>query len=59
MTVSRKAEEWFEGRAIDLEIVARMGIYSGRRVLAGDESEVVPDCVEGNILAFPYFENGV
>lgn len=59
MTVSRKAEEWFEGRAIDPEIVARMGIYSGRRVLAGDESEVVPDCVEGNILAFPYFENGV
>ncbi|WP_375764216.1 AAA family ATPase [Bradyrhizobium sp. Pha-3] len=58
MTLSPRAAEWFEARAIDPEIVARMGIFSGKRVTIGDENSVVPD-VAGDILVFPYFENGV
>ncbi len=57
MTVSPKAEAWFEARAIDPEVVARMGIYSGRREQVGDESQVVPD-PSGDILVFPYFDGG-
>jgi len=57
MTVSPKAEAWFEARAIDPEIVARMGIYSGRRELVGDEAQVIPDAA-GDILVFPYYEAG-
>lgn len=57
MTVSPKAEAWFEARAIDPEVVARMGIYSGRREQVGDESHVVPD-PGGDILVFPYFDGG-
>ena len=57
MTVSQKAEAWFTGRAIDPEVVARMGIYSGRREQVGDESQVVPDA-SGDILVFPYYEAG-
>jgi twinkle protein len=58
MTVSPKAEAWFGARKIDPEVVARMGIYSAKRVQRGDETEVVADA-GGDILAFPYFENGV
>lgn len=57
MTVSPKAEAWFEARKIDLEIVARMGIYSGRVERNGDESKVVPDD-NGDVLVFPYMEQG-
>jgi len=57
MTVSQKAESWFEARAIDLEVVARMGIYSGRVERDGDESKVVPDD-KGDVLVFPYWEQG-
>lgn len=55
MTLSRKAEEWFAARAIDPEIVSRMGIYSGRRDGSGDSATVVPD-PSGDILVFPYLE---
>jgi twinkle protein len=57
MTISPKAEVWFQSRAIDLEIVARMGIYSGKSVKVGDVSEVVPND-DGDVLAFPFSENG-
>lgn len=57
MTVSPKAEAWFEARKIEPEVVARMGIFSGRREQDGDESTVVPDPA-GDILAFPYYEGG-
>jgi twinkle protein len=57
MTVSPKAEQWFTARAIDPEIVARMGIYSGRQERVGDASEVRPDPA-GNVIVFPYLEHG-
>lgn len=53
MTLSHKAEHWFESRAIDLEIVARMGIFTAKRGPDG----VVPDPA-GDLIAFPFFENG-
>lgn len=56
MTLSRRAEEWFAARAIDLEIVSRMGIYSARRDDTGDSGAVIPDA-SGDILVFPYLEN--
>lgn len=34
-----------------------MGIYSGKRVVNGDEASIVPD-LNGDVLAFPYFEAG-
>lgn len=57
MTLNPRAAHWLEARAIDSEIIARMGIYSGRREQAGDDqpATVVPDAV-GDILVFPYFE---
>lgn len=57
MTVSPKAEQWFEARKIDLETVARMGIYTGRLERVGDASEVKADPA-GNIIVFPYWEQG-
>jgi twinkle protein len=48
-----KAETWFESRAICPEVVARLGIYSARRGPDG----VKPDPA-GDIIAFPFFENG-
>lgn len=51
--LSPKAEAWFSARAIDLEVVARMGIYTATRGQAG----VKPD-VAGDLIAFPFFENG-
>ena len=57
MTLSRKAETWFEARALDPEIVARMGIYSGKVVQDGDTRDVKPDA-EGDVIVFPYFEGG-
>lgn len=55
MTISPKAETWFQVRAIDLEVVARMGIYSGR---SGPNGEGVMEDPVGDILAFPYLEGG-
>lgn len=57
MTISPRAMAWFEARAIDPEIVARMGIYSGRRETNGDDATVVAD-PNGEILVFPYIEAG-
>lgn len=57
MTVSPKATAWFEARQIDPEIVSRMGVYSVKRVQAGDEVQYLADPA-GDILAFGYFENG-
>ncbi|NNM75040.1 AAA family ATPase [Enterovirga aerilata] len=54
MTINPKAAAWLETRAIDLETALRMGIYSARRVEAG---EPVQDA-RGDILVFPYFEGG-
>lgn len=51
--LSPKAEAWFDNRAIDLEIVARMGIYTAKR----DTDGVKPD-VGGDLIAFPFFEGG-
>lgn len=55
MTLSRKAVEWFDSRKIDLELVSRIGIYSGRY---DDNKQVIPD-PNGDRIVFPYFENGV
>lgn len=57
MSISPKAESWFQARAIDLEVVARMGIYSGKSVQVGEGMEVVPS-PDGDVLAFPFLENG-
>jgi twinkle protein len=58
MTLSQKAEAWFEARAICPEVIARMGIYSGKLVQAGDANEVKPD-PQGDIIVFPYVENQI
>jgi twinkle protein len=58
MTLSQKAEAWFDSRAICPEVVARMGIYSGKLVQVGDANEVKPD-PQGDIIVFPYVENQV
>src|ERR1700676_40206 len=55
MTLSQKAEAWFESRAICPEVVARMGIYSGKLVQVGDANEVKADPT-GDIIVFPYLE---
>lgn len=58
--INPKHLAWLESRAIDPEVVARMGIYSGRRQQVGAEpdaaAEVVPDPA-GPVLCFPYIEN--
>jgi twinkle protein len=51
--LSPKAEGWFSARAIDLEVVARMQIYSARRGPDG----VKPDPA-GDLIAFPFFDGG-
>jgi twinkle protein len=59
MTISAKAAAWLEARAIDPEIVARMGIYSAKREQAGgDRAAIVPD-PDGDVLVFPYLILGV
>jgi twinkle protein len=58
MTLSQKAEAWFDSRAICPEVVARMGIYSGKLVQVGDAKEVKSD-PQGDIIVFPYVENQV
>lgn len=47
--------EAIEAREISAETAIRFGLFTGRR---GDDGEVVPD-LRGNVLVFPYFENGV
>lgn len=49
-----KAAEWFERRAIDPELVARMQIYTARQ---GERGEVIPD-VRGRVIVFPVFDRG-
>ncbi len=58
MTLSPKAEAWFGSRAIDLEVVSRIGIYSGKYVPNGNTSVIEPD-PNGDYIVFPFFENGV
>lgn len=53
MTISAKHLEWLEGRHISVEVATSTGIYSGRRVSTGVEADE-----NGNILVFPYWENG-
>ena len=54
MTISEKHLEWLESRHINVEVaVINMGLYSGKRGSTGVE----PDA-NGNILVFPYLENG-
>lgn len=59
MTISQRALNWFTTRAIDPELVARMGIYTGRQERVGDDDAGVAPDANGDILVFPYFENGV
>lgn len=58
MTISPKASAWFEQRAIDPETAVRMGTYSARRKSTGDDPCVAEPDPGGDILAFPYMENG-
>ena len=52
--LSARHEEWLVlERGLDAEVVARTGIFSGRR---GEDGEVVADR-RGNILAFPFLRN--
>ena len=51
--LSPRAEAWFDNRAIDLEVVARMGIYTAKRGQDGVKAEP-----SGDLIAFPFFENG-
>lgn len=51
--LSPKAEAWFNARAIDLEIVARMGIYTAKRGPDG-----VKEDIAGDLIAFPFFDGG-
>lgn len=62
-TISEAAVKWFAGRAIEPETLSRMGIYSGRRVVDRDErgeetARIVPDA-NGDVIVFPYVEDGV
>lgn len=43
-----------EGRGLDPEVAVKLGLYTAR----SDNGAVVPD-VNGNVIVFPYFENGV
>lgn len=53
------AERAFEGRGIEPETAARLNVYTARTQINGaGETEVVPDA-GGNVIVFPYFENGV
>jgi twinkle protein len=54
MTLSKKHIEFLEGRCISLEVATAMQLYSGRRVSTGVEADPA-----GNILVYPYMENGV
>lgn len=45
----------FTGRGISVATAERFGIYTGRSVGGG---AVVPD-IDGNVIVFPFFENGV
>lgn len=47
--------EAFEGRSINAETAARLGVYTGT---LGREGAVTPDA-GGNVVVFPFFENGV
>lgn len=42
-----------EGRGLDPEVVVKLGIHTARSV----DGEVIPDA-GGNVIVFPYFENG-
>ncbi|MFA4974658.1 MAG: bifunctional DNA primase/helicase, partial [bacterium] len=55
--LSMAAAKWFEQRGISLDLVARLGVFTGLRRQNGDESEVVPDA-NGNIIVFPYVDGG-
>jgi len=58
MTISQAAETWLESRALSVEIASRMGVYTGKRVANGEETQVVPD-VHGDILVFPFIESDI
>lgn len=53
--LSEKHARGIEDRGLCLERAADMGLYSARRCPDGS---IVPD-INGNILAFPYYEEGV
>jgi twinkle protein len=56
--ISTQAAEFFEGRGISSELVARMGIYTAKFVKIGDDvpAEIRPDA-NGNVIVFPYIEH--
>lgn len=56
MTINPKAISWFESRAIDPEVVARLGIYSVTH--DGAAGGGVTPSLRGTILAFPFMEGG-
>lgn len=51
--LSPKAEGWFSARAIDLEVVAHMQIYSAKRGPDGVKADPA-----GDLIAFPFFDGG-
>lgn len=51
--LSPRAEAWFTGRAIDLEVVARMGIFTAKRDSTGVKADPT-----GDLIAFPFFDSG-
>lgn len=53
-TLGPKGVEAFEGRMIDPENAARLGIYTARK---NSDGEIVPHD-GGNIIVFPFTENG-
>lgn len=59
-SLSEKMAQAFEDRGISAETAARLGVFTGRAVRddTGKVSSVEPHA-GGNILVFPYFENGV
>jgi twinkle protein len=52
--ISPLHQRWLESRRIDLEIAARMGLYSGER----DSNGQVEPTNKGNVLVFPYLRDG-
>lgn len=56
--LSPKAVKFFEARAISGETAARMGIYTGRRVTTGDEGFAVEPDPTGDVLVFPFIDDG-
>ena len=52
--INPRVIRWFETRALDPELVVRMGIYSGKHTASGVEASA-----DGDVIVFPFIKHGV